>query len=179
VTTGIGRGLFDHYVSQPNNTLIAAVRDVEAAQGLLTVSKGENTRVIITKIDSASKTDPYDAIKDIQAQGIDHIDVIIACAGIIKMYTLEELPLEEYEEVLMINAISVMILYKAALPLLRRAPRPARFAYISGAAGSIQDMPKFPYPLISHASSKALANSLIRKMGLENDWLITLSIDPG
>ncbi|KAK7428464.1 hypothetical protein QQZ08_005083 [Neonectria magnoliae] len=176
---GIGRGMFDHYVTQPHNTLIAAVRDVEGSQGLLDVPKGEDTKVIITKIDSSSKTDPYDAIKDIRAKGIDHIDVVISSAGIAKMNTIEDMPLEEYEEVLMVNAISVMLLYKATLPLLRKASHPARFAFISAAGGSLNDMPKFPYPNASYASSKALANVLVVKMGMENDWLISLCIHPG
>ncbi|KAK7413106.1 hypothetical protein QQX98_007992 [Neonectria punicea] len=176
---GIGRGMFDHYVAQPNSTLIAAVRDVEGSRGLLDVPRGKNTKVIITKIDSSYKTDPYDAVKDIQAKGIDHIDVVISSAGIAKMNTIEDMPLEEYEEVLMVNAISVMLLYKATLPLLRKASHPARFAFINAAGGSLNDMPKYSYPNASYSSSKALANVLVVKMGMENDWLITLCIHPG
>lgn len=134
---------------------------------------------MIAKIDSSSKTDPYDAIKDIQSKGISHIDVVISSAGIAKLNTIEDIPLEEFEEVLMVNAISVMLLYKATLPLLRNADRPARFAFISAAGGSIIDMPKYPYPNVSYTGSKALANVLVRKMGMENDWLITLCIHPG
>lgn len=171
--------MFEHYVSQPNNTLIAAVRNVEGAQGLLSVPRGENTKVIITKIDSSSRTDPYDAIKDIQAQGINHIDVVISSAGIAPLNTIEDLPLEEYEHVLFVNGISVMLLYKATLPLLRKAPRPAKFAFISAAGGSLNEMPKYPYSNASYASSKALANVLVVKIGMENDWLITLCIHPG
>jgi norsolorinic acid ketoreductase len=171
--------MFDYYVSQPNNVIIAAVRNVENSQGLLSVSKGENTKVIITKIDSSSKTDPYEAAKDIQAKGVDYIDVVISSAGIAKLNTIEDMPLEEYEEVLMVNAISVMLLYKATLPLLRKASHPARFVFISAAGGSLNDMPKYPYPNASYASSKALANVLVVKMGMENDWLITLCIHPG
>lgn len=177
---GIGRGLFDHYVAQPNVTVIAAVRNVEVAQGLLNVPhKGQNAKVIVTKIDAASKTDPYKAIKDIEAKGVDHIDVVISSAGIAKMNTIEDIPLEDFEEVLQINAISVMLLYKATLPLLRKAPHPARFAFISAAGGSLNDMPKYPYPNISYAASKALANVVVVKAGMENDWLITLCIHPG
>lgn len=92
-------------------TVVAAVRNVEGAQCLLSVPyKGENTKVIVTKIDSASKTDPYDAINDIESQGVHHIDVDISSAGIAKLNTIEDVPLDEYEEVLQINAISVMLL---------------------------------------------------------------------
>jgi norsolorinic acid ketoreductase len=170
---GIGRGMFDHYVAQPNNTLIAAVRDPAGAQGLLSVSKGENTKVLIVKIDSASKTDPYEAVK-----GIDNIDVVISSAGIAPLNTVADVPLEEFENALQINAISVMILYKATLSLLKKSDS-ARFAFISAAGGSINNMPEFPYPNISYAGSKALANVMVRKMGMENDWLITLCIHPG
>ncbi|XP_044717071.1 short chain dehydrogenase domain-containing protein [Hirsutella rhossiliensis] len=176
---GIGRGLFDHYVSQSDNTLIAAVRNVEGAQGLLKVPRGSNTLVLLTKIDSASITDPFEAVKDIQARGVDHVDVVISSAGIVKMNTMEDLPLEELEEVLRVNTFSVMLLYKATLPLLRKAAHPARFAFISASGGSLNDMSKYPYPNASYAGSKALANVLVVKMGMENDWLITLCIHPG
>lgn len=159
--------------------MIATVRNINAARGLLDVPTGANTKVILAKIDSSSRTDPYDAVKDIQSQGIEHIDVVISSAGIAKLNTIEDMPLEEYEEVLQINAISVMLLYKATLPLLHKAAHPARFVFISAAGGSLNDMQKYPYPNASYGSSKALANYLVVKMGMENDWLITLCIHPG
>ncbi|KAI0380235.1 NAD(P)-binding protein [Hypomontagnella monticulosa] len=176
---GIGRGMLEHYASQPDNTIIAAVRDVNGAQSLLSAPAGKNTKVLITKIDSSSKTDPYDAVKDIQARGVDHIDVVISAAGKATMGTVEDIPIEDFEDSLMVNGISVLLLYKATLPLLRKAPHPARFAFISAAGGSLTEMPNYPYPNICYVSSKALANSLVRKMGMENDWLITLCIHPG
>ncbi|KAI2613252.1 NAD(P)-binding protein [Hypoxylon sp. NC1633] len=176
---GIGRGLLEHYAAQPNNTLIAAVRDVDRAQGLLSTPLGKNSRVLITKIDSSSKTDPYEAVKDIQARGVNHVDVVISSAGVAKMGSVEDIPLEVFEESLMVNGISVMLLYKATVPLLRKAPHPSRFVFISAAGGSLTDMPKYPYPNISYVASKALANSVVRKIGMENDWLISLCIHPG
>ncbi|KAK6082376.1 aflatoxin biosynthesis ketoreductase nor-1 [Seiridium cupressi] len=176
---GIGRGMFEHYVAQPNNTLIAAVRDTAGAQGLLSVPRGTNTRVVLVKIDSASKTDSYDAVRGVQSQGIDHIDVVISSAGIVKLNTIEDLPIEEFEEILRVNAFSVLLLYKATLPLLRKAAHPARFAFISASGGSLNLMPTYPYPNVSYTGSKALANVLVVKMGMENDWLITLCIHPG
>jgi norsolorinic acid ketoreductase len=171
--------MFDFYVAQPNNTVIAAVRNVERAQGLLSVPRGENTNVIIIKIDSESKTDPYDAVKKIQSRGVDHIDVVISSAGIAPMGTVEDIPLQDFEHALMVNSISVMLLYKATIHLLREARHPARFAFISAAGGSINDMPKYPYPNICYAASKAMANVMVIKMGMENDWLISLCIHPG
>jgi len=176
---GIGRGMLNHYMAESNNTIIAAVRDPSTSQGLLSLPKGANTKVIIVKIDSASKIDPYTAISTLQFQGISHIDVVISAAGIAKLNTVEDVPLEEFEEMLMVNAISVMLLYKATLPLLRKAEKPAKFAFISAAGGSLNDMAKYPYPNVGYAASKALANVLVRKMGMENDWLVSLCIHPG
>jgi norsolorinic acid ketoreductase len=187
---GIGRGMFNHYVALPNNTIIAAVRDVQSAQGLLHVPRGKNTEVMIVKIDSASTTDPYSAVEELKTKGIDKIDVVISAAGIAKLNTIEDMPLSEYLEILQINAFSVMLLYKATLPLLRKAALSeegeagkgegrSRFVFISAAGGSLNDMPKYPYPNASYASSKALANVLVVKMGMENDWLISLCIHPG
>ena len=166
----MGRGMFNHYVALSNNTIIAAVRSVSSAQSLLSVLKGNNTTVVLTKIDSASKIDPYIAVEELNAKGIERIDVVISAAGIAKLNTIEDM--------LQINAISVMLLYKATLPLLRAAPAPARFVFISATGGILSDMPKYPYPNASYASSKALANILVVKMGIENEWLISLCIHP-
>lgn len=171
--------MFNHYVAQPDNTLIAAVRNVEAAQGLLAVPRGENTRVLIVKIDSSSRTDAFEAVRELEARGVGHIDVVISSAGIARLDTIENMPLEVFEECLLVNGISVLVLYKATLPLLRRAPRPARFVFISAAGGSLNDMPKYPYPNAAYGAPKAMANFLVVKMGMENDWLITLCIHPG
>ncbi|THC95804.1 hypothetical protein EYZ11_004714 [Aspergillus tanneri] len=42
--------------------------------------------------------------------GVDHIDAVISSAGIAKLNTIEDLPLEELEEMLRVNAFSVMLL---------------------------------------------------------------------
>ncbi|KAK0609607.1 hypothetical protein B0T17DRAFT_586024 [Bombardia bombarda] len=175
VNRGIGRGLFDLYVAQANNIVIAAVRNIEGAQGLLSAPRGDKTQVLLAKINSASRTDPFQAVKVLEGQGVDHIDVVISSAGMVKMITIENLPLEEFEEVLQVNAFSVILLYQATLPLLRKAVAPVRFAFISAAGGNAW----LPYPNISYAGFKALANVAVIKMGMENDWLITLCIHPG
>ncbi|KAK8110526.1 uncharacterized protein PG998_006983 [Apiospora kogelbergensis] len=88
-------------------------------------AEGANTKVIVVKIDSASRKDPFEAAKAVQAQNIDHIDVVISSAGIAKLNTIEDMPLEEFEEVLQVNTFSVMLLYKTFLALMRKAASPA------------------------------------------------------
>ncbi|KAH7324056.1 hypothetical protein BKA65DRAFT_555716 [Rhexocercosporidium sp. MPI-PUGE-AT-0058] len=158
---GIGRGLFNHYVALPNNTIIAAVRDPSNSQSLHSLPKGTNTNIHVVKIDSFSKTEPYIAINTLRSLGISHIDVVISAVGIAKLNTIEDMPLEEYEEVLM-----------------ERREAGEVCVYQCG-GGSLSEMQKYPYPNASYASSKALANALVVKMGMENEWLITLCIHPG
>lgn len=110
---------------------------------------------------------------------VQDLNVIVACAGIAKFNTIEDTSLEELEEILMINTISVVLLYKAMLPLLRKSPTSPRFVFISGASGSLNSMRKFSIPIGSFGASKALGNYLVARMGMENDWLITLMINPG
>ncbi|KAF2874749.1 hypothetical protein BDV95DRAFT_297977 [Massariosphaeria phaeospora] len=178
---GLGHGLFALYAARPNNTIIAAVRSVSAAQGLLDVPRGANTRVVLVQIDSSSRTDAYTAIDAAKAQGVTSIDVVISAAGIMKLNTLEAVPLEEFEEVLLVNGISVLLLYKAALPLLRASAVDGgpRFAFVSAAGGSISAMDQFDFPIGAHGATKAMANYLVRKMGCENEWLTTVMVNPG
>ena len=82
---GIGRGLVETFLARSNTTVIAAVRDPASApsQSLQSLSKGDSSRLIVVKIDAKSPTDPAAAVKTLQTEhSIDHIDVVIANAGI-------------------------------------------------------------------------------------------------
>lgn len=183
---GIGYGMFTHYVSQTDNTLIACVRDPSAASTLLSEPRGRDTRVLVVKLDASSRTDAQDAIEEVKRQGVTHIDVVISAAGIAPMGTVESIPLSVLEEAWMVNAVSVVLLYKAVVPLLRAAAAQrsdghgrATFVFISAAGGSLSEMHKYPYPNVAYATSKAWANAAVVKMGMENEWLMTLCIHPG
>ncbi|KAI6357205.1 hypothetical protein MCOR31_010429 [Pyricularia oryzae] len=178
VNRGIGRGLFKFYASQPNNTVIGTVRDLKHAQALLDEPRGTDTNLIITKLDGSSKTDPYSAVEDIRSKGVEHIDVVISNAAVAQLATLEDLPVEVFEEHIAVNSVAVLLLYKATLPLLR-ASACAKFALISAAGGSIGTFAGNKLPLGAYGGSKALSNYLLVKMGAENDWLVTLCIHPG
>ena len=61
----------------------------------------------------------------------------------------------------------------------RESERP-RFIALSSIAGFVELMPKFN--IIAHgaySSTKAMLNSILRTMQLENDWLTVLSVHPG
>lgn len=95
-----------------------------------------------------------------------------------QLATLEDLPVEVFEEHIAVNSVAVLLLYKATLPLLR-ASACSKFALISAAGGSIGTFAGNKLPLGAYGGSKALSNYLLVKMGAENDWLVTLCIHPG
>ncbi|KAF2648200.1 NAD(P)-binding protein [Lophiostoma macrostomum CBS 122681] len=182
---GLGHGLFTHYLAKPHNTIIAAVRNISAASHLLTLPHDPSTRIILAQIDSASKTDAFEAVAQLRAQGITSIDVVVSAAGIMpKLYSLEEQPLVEFEELLNVNAKSVLVLFQATAGLLRNARDEGKgnpkFVFISGKGGSLNEQHMFKGSHIAaHAAAKALANMLVLRMGVENDWLVAVCINPG
>ena len=60
----------------------------------------------------------------------------------------------------------------------RKAKQP-KFVVMGSNAGSVGNMLNFPFPQGAYASSKAMLNSIMRKIQMENEWLIALSIHPG
>lgn len=75
----LGRHLLQAFAVKPNSTVIAAVRNPKAVKDeldSLSNSLPNGSRIIVVKIDSASQPDVVDAVKEIQAQGIDKIDVV-------------------------------------------------------------------------------------------------------
>ncbi|KAA8652006.1 uncharacterized protein ATNIH1004_000906 [Aspergillus tanneri] len=80
VNRGLGRGLLVIFLSRPNTTVIAGVRDPTSpsSQSLQTMSSGTPSKLIMVKIDSGSPTDPAVAVQHLQVQEIAHIDIAIA-----------------------------------------------------------------------------------------------------
>jgi norsolorinic acid ketoreductase len=178
---GLGRAWVETYLSRPNNTVIAAVRDPNAAtsKSLETLKTGSNSKLITIKIDSASETDAADAIKNLQAQGISHLDVVIANAGIATSLTpLSQTPLSEFKHVLAVNSIAPLLLFQATFPLLNKSSKPI-FIGVGSAMGTITAMEQRPYPSGGYGPSKAMLHFLIRKIHFENENLIAFVADPG
>jgi norsolorinic acid ketoreductase len=117
--------------------------------------------------------------------------VVVSAAGIMpNLHPLAEQPLSEFEEVINVNAISQLLLYQATLPLLRNAmgkggreekeESEPKFVFISGKGGSLSEQHIFKGGNIAtHAAAKTLANMLVLRMGLENEWLVAICVNPG
>ena len=124
---GIGKGLLELYLAKPNHTVIAANRDPSHAtsKALLDLPRAEGTSLLLLKVDATVPTDPSDAVKQLSTQGIDHLDIIIANAGISYIWPkVSEVRTEDMQKHTVPNTYGVIWLYQATLPLLKKSKKP-------------------------------------------------------
>ena len=163
--------------------MVAAVRNPESpvSQSLKQLPKGNGSSLHIVKVDNEVHTDPVAAIKELEALGISHLDTVIANAAVgeVARSVLETDP-EDVRRHLDINTISVLILFQAVEPLLRKAQHGnPKFIALSSNLGSIGLAPSIPGPWFCYGVAKAALNYTIRRIHVENDWLTATAVQPG
>ncbi|PVH81113.1 norsolorinic acid reductase-like protein [Cadophora sp. DSE1049] len=137
---GLGKGLLELYLAKPDHIVIAANRDPEnaASKALAKLPTGSGSRLIVVKVDASIETDALEAVKTLTSQGIDHIDIVIANAGVSYAWPkVSELKIEDLQGHLVPNVFGVVWLYQATLPLLLKAERP-KFATIGSTSGCLE-----------------------------------------
>ncbi|KAL8728919.1 MAG: hypothetical protein Q9166_005086 [cf. Caloplaca sp. 2 TL-2023] len=179
--TGIGAGLVEVYLSRPSTTVVAGVRDPKhpTSQKLSSLPKDSSSKLIIVKIDNKSESDPADAIKSIQSQGVVKLDLVIANAGICNDFApLATVEPAVFKEHVVVNGFAPLFLFQAVLPLLQKAEG-AKFVGIGSPMGSIGGMDMRPFPMTAYGTSKAIFHWIVRKVHFEHPELISLIVDPG
>lgn len=180
--TGLGRELVAQYLARPHYTVIAALRDVESpsAQFLLNLPAGEGSKVVLVKIESTSTTDPSEAAKQLEAQGITKLDIIIANAGIVgKQGPVESIHPEEVAEVYLVNAVGPALLFMGLRPLLEKSQSP-KWLSMSSSVASIGDFEKYmSFQMFPYNASKAALNHFTKTIHLEYDKLVAFAVNPG
>lgn len=124
---GLGKGLLEIYVAKPDHTVIAAVRDPShaTAKALADLPTGAGSCVLVVKADASSESDALTAVKEIEKQGIDHLDIVIANAGVAYIFPkVSELKIADLEAHIVPNVYGVVRLYQATLPLLLKSESP-------------------------------------------------------
>lgn len=167
--------------------VIGAVRDPlnPLSKSLLDLPAAEGSKAIVVKIDSASETDPFEAVKSLQVDyGVTKLDVVIANAGILKNFPqVKDVRPAEMKEHFDVNVVGPVVLFQAVLPLLEAATKdgasPPKFITIGSSAGSIGGMELRPFPNAAYAPGKAALHYLTKKIHTEHPELIALPIDPG
>ncbi|KAK5014430.1 hypothetical protein LTR39_003150, partial [Cryomyces antarcticus] len=83
----IGYGFVQKYLARPNTTVIGTVRDPSAAsfKALYDIPKALGSSIILVKVESTSETDAIEAVKSLSTFGIDHLDLVLRNAGVVKL----------------------------------------------------------------------------------------------
>jgi len=178
---GLGKGLLEQYLARPNYVVIAGNRDPEHSSSkiLNDLPRGDGTKLITVKIDSTLSSDPSMAVQQLAAQGIHHLDIVIANAGIsLSSPAVAELDPSDLDRHMEVNVYGVVRLFQAVLPLLRQSPTGnPKWVSMSSTAGNITNM--IPIPNASYGTSKAALNWLTKRAHFENDDVTIFAISPG
>jgi norsolorinic acid ketoreductase len=178
---GIGKGLLSAFISRPNTTVIAAVRDVPSATiSLSSVPLGSDSKLILIKIDSNVDSDPAATVSELATKySINKIDVLISNAGLLDIIApVIDTPADQVRKHIETNTIGPLVLLQAFMPLLAASSSP-KFLVISSTLGSVGEMGNLPVPFFAYGVSKAAVNYFVRKVAFENPKLISMAFNPG
>lgn len=178
---GLGQGMVKRFVAQPNHTVIAAVRDPghPTSQALSQLPKGQGSGLMVVKYDASIEQDAFDMVKQLQEEhGLDHLDIVVANAGIAKGYPLvKDVTRDGILEHFQLNVLSVVSLYQATRELLHKSPNKPIFAPMGSGAGSLATQP--PVPNAMYGASKSVVAWYGVKINAEDEWLNTFVLNPG
>ncbi|KAB8209558.1 hypothetical protein BDV34DRAFT_210121 [Aspergillus parasiticus] len=160
---GIGKGLLELYLAKPNHTVIAANRnpDHPTSKALADLPTAEGTTLRVIKIDATSAID----------SGIDHIDILIANAGIALSWPkVSQVTIEEIQKHVDTNAYGFIRLYQAFLSLLKASHDPKLVTIGSNF---------IPMRNAAYAPTKVMQHWYTKAISVEEPWLTAFPIDPG
>lgn len=177
--------------------MIAAVRDPahSTAQALAELSAGEGSRIIVVKYDASIEQSAFDAVKEASNQGISHLDIVVANAGIAKLYPLvKDVKRADIVEHIDVNVLGAVSLYQATRDLLQKSTGKPIYAIMgSGAGGLAYVYSNFghnkwkltifrrqpPVPSAAYGASKSIVNWYGVRINAEDEWLNAFVLDPG
>lgn len=120
--------------------VVAAVRDPAhpTAKGLSQLSTGKGSSIIVVKYDAGIEQYAFEAVKEATDKDVDHIDYVVANAGIAKAYPLvKDVKRTDILEHIEVNVISVVSLYQATRPLLEKPITKPVYAIMGSGAGAL------------------------------------------
>lgn len=179
---GVGKEFVVQYLARPNHLVIGTVRDVKSAEAveLLNLPAAEGSKVVLVKIESTSTTDAFEAAKELQAQGISKLDVVIANAAIVgQQGPMEKIDPKTVADVFLVNSVGPTFLFLALKPLLDRAETPKWMA-ISSAVASIEDFQKYAFfKMYPYNASKAALNHFTKTIHVDFPNIVAFAVSPG
>jgi len=119
--------LAEHYLSKPNHTVIGSVRDssTPSVAELKSTKPASGSKLLLVHIESTSPDDPKKALTNIEAAGIEHIDIVFANAGgSPPVVGVETVSSKDMISSFQINALGPLLLFQTLRPLLQKSKDP-------------------------------------------------------
>jgi NAD(P)-dependent dehydrogenase (short-subunit alcohol dehydrogenase family) len=136
---GIGLGLTERFLAEASHIVIAAVRNPAHAtvHALQELSTGPDSQLVVVKLDASIEQDAQEAVTELQQKhGVQHLDIVIANAGIGYIYpTVAEVRIADIRAHMEPNVYGVITLYQATRKLLKRSAREPIFLPMGSSAG--------------------------------------------
>jgi len=181
---GIGLGLVKELVARPSTTVIATVRNDEAAASLSSepTAPGAQSSLHIVKLDFSTAVAPEVIREQFAAvvPSVRHIDVLVNNAGCSTLMTpTVETAADDLRSCFEVNTIAPLLVFQALWPLLQKASSNPKYISISSSVGSIGGQE--PVPGGAYGPSKAANNWITRALHLQHeaDGLISIALHPG
>jgi norsolorinic acid ketoreductase len=112
-------------------------------------------------------------------QGISHLDVVIANAGIATDFsTVAKVPLAAVKEHVAVNSYGPLLLFQATVALLEKSKQP-KFVSIGSPMSSIGGIESRPFSVAGYSVSKLILHWFTKKISQEHPNFISFVIDPG
>ncbi|KAK6462841.1 hypothetical protein DFJ63DRAFT_336143 [Scheffersomyces coipomensis] len=178
--TGANRGIgfeITKYLlaSNPENKIIATVRDVSKATALKELSKN----VIVFSLDLGNQQS-IDAIpSELEKIKVDTIDVFVSNAAIADSYlTVLDCSKEKWLEHYEINALAPILIFQKVYKALTKSTT-KKVLFISSGGGSLTGY--FPVPMSAYGQSKAALNYSVIELSaeLKPEGFTIAAISPG
>ncbi|KAJ5822418.1 Short-chain dehydrogenase/reductase SDR [Penicillium robsamsonii] len=183
---GLGLGLTKRLLERTATTIVASVRNQDAATSLRSniegIVIGQNSALHILELDFSTAISPEE-IAQVFASAVStvtHIDVLICNAGFATPMTPALLTsAEDLRKSFEVNTIAPLLVFQAFWPLMQRSDSAPKLVVISSSVGSIAAQE--PVPGGAYGPSKAALNWLTKALHVENekDGLVSFALHPG
>ncbi|CAG8897109.1 unnamed protein product [Penicillium egyptiacum] len=183
---GLGLGLTKQLLERPATTIVASVRNHDAATSLRSdveiVVVGKNSTLHIIELDFSTGLSPEEITKVFAAAAstVTHIDVLICNAGFATPMTPALVTsAEDLRKSFEVNTIAPLLVFQAFWPFMQRSAFPPKLVVMSSSVGSIADQE--PFSGGAYGPSKAASNWLTKALHIQNeaDGLVAFALHPG
>ncbi|WYZ35259.1 hypothetical protein EsH8_I_001535 [Colletotrichum jinshuiense] len=185
---GIGLGLVKALLARPSITVVASVRNDDAAASLKAsiadLPKGDDSKLHVMLLDFSKAPSPAtvrEAFTAATSGTIDHIDILISnAAAPFPMTPTFTVTPEDLRNAFEINTIAPLMVFQGLWPLMdnrEEAGVPVKFIGITSSVGSIGSQE--PVPGGAYGPSKAALNWLTKSLHLQHKNLVSVAVHPG